>query len=199
MYLYTFHTMLSIGITVSVAIPQNGHFNQSNKLLTPEQFIQPTAFLPTGQLYQLHTTTTFMKNLELITNHKTKCISILFVKTQAFLIQKQAHPVTKSFQQHFDHPLNLLLILKWEGRSEYPLSVSSRATSSTQSNDCTAPAVPLKNCFFIRTVKDNSWELCARTTCKLRGTTYMPGSTVLGFHSAASFQIRQEHTVLLFS
>lgn len=58
---------------------------------------------------------------------------------------KQTHPVTKLFQQHFDHPLYLLLILRWEGRSEHTFSVLCRATPSTQSIDCTTPAIPLKN------------------------------------------------------
>lgn len=111
--------------------------DQSCKLPTvhrkSEQFIQLTAssFCSLDSYTRLHTTTIFMKNLQLIVNHMTKCTSILFVKIQTFPIHKQTHPVTKSFQQHSDHPLNILLILKWEGRSEHTFSVSSRDTSST--------------------------------------------------------------------
>lgn len=121
------------------------HVGNQNNLFHP----QSLPFCSLDSYARLHTTTIFMKNLQLITNHKTKCTSILLVKIQTFPIHKQTHPVTKSFQQHFDHSSNTLLILKWEGRSEHTFSVLGRAISSTQSNDCTAPAVPLKNCFFI--------------------------------------------------
>lgn len=163
------------------------YVGNQNNLVSP----QPIPFCSLDSYARLHTTTILIKNLQLITNQKTKSTFILCVKIQTFPICKQTHPVTKSFQQHFDHPLNLLFILRWEGRSEHTLSVSYRATSSSSLTIAQPQQFPLKNCFLIRTVNDNSWDtLCARSN----QDPHFQESTV-----APPSRIRKAQAVLPFS